>query len=150
MHKLLFITGTHHTRRIAAKSTLRDGALYAFEQFREAYIERPSDLVRHRQGNVLLASLHRPHIAAVEAALVREPFLRKSLLPAQGSDTFPKFFMNFLHSRNSPCMLSGQSTAYRWSPYRETTLIGRARRTFDYEEIASCFYRFTSLFHSMH
>src|SRR4029077_15016637 len=30
--------------------------------------------------------------------------------------------MNFLHSRNCPCMLSGQSTSYREASYREIYL----------------------------
>jgi hypothetical protein len=57
----------------------------------EADVERPRNLVRHRERDVLFAALDGPHIAAVEAALVRERFLGKSLLPAQFGDTFPEF-----------------------------------------------------------
>src|SRR5262249_30984041 len=35
---------------------------------------------------------------------------------------FSNFFLNLLHSRNCPCMLSIQSTAYKKAIYRETTL----------------------------
>ena len=93
----------------------------AFEQFREGNLQGLCNPVYQLNRDILLAPLDSSHVAPVEAALVSKPFLGKALFSAQVGDALAKFFLNLLHSRNCPCMLSGQSTTYRETTYRVYT-----------------------------
>ena len=70
---------------------------YVFEEFGQRHLQRLSDSIHHRERDVLLAPLDGSHVAPVEVALVGEPLLGESALPAQLRDPFSKFFMDLLH-----------------------------------------------------
>ena len=66
-------------------------------------------------GGLAFRAIELPNSVAFQ---FRDDISGESALFAEFRNSFAEFFMNFLHSRNCPCMLSGQSTSYRKTSYR--------------------------------